>query len=56
MCSSDLLISSYHLSKTNLDYEKEAWYDTILENGRKITFQPELIRVFRAMSNYTIII
>lgn len=54
LTSDGYLISSYHLSKTNLDYEKEAWYDTILENGRKITFQPELIRVFRAMSNYTI--
>lgn len=54
LTSDGYLISSYHLSKTNLDYEKESWYDTILENGRKITFQPELIRVFRAMSNYTI--
>ncbi len=48
------LIGSYNISKTNLDYEKEAWYGEILENGRKITFQPELIQFFQAMSNYTI--
>ena len=45
------LIGSYNISKTNLDYEKEAWYGEILENGRKITFQPELIQFFQAMSN-----
>lgn len=48
------LIGSYNISRTNLDYEKEAWYGEILENGRKITFQPELIQFFQAMSNYTI--
>lgn len=54
LTSDGYLISSYNIGKTSLDYEEEAWYREILENGRKVTFQPELIRFFRSMSNHTI--
>lgn len=54
LTSNGYLISSYNLDKTNIDYENEEWYTSILKNGRKITFQPELIQFFQYMSNYTI--
>lgn len=34
LTSDGYLISSYNIGKTSLDYEEEAWYREILENGR----------------------
>ena len=53
LTNSGYLIGSHNLSKTSLDYEKEAWYQEIVKNGRKTTFCQELAAFFREMTVVT---
>ena len=44
------MIGSYTLSKTETNYEKEQWYQEILENGRKITYSTGIETMFQEMT------
>ena len=46
------MIGSYTLSRTETNYEKEQWYQEILENGRKITCSTDIGTIFQEMTIY----
>ena len=46
------MIGSYTLSRTETNYEKEQWYQEILENGRKITCSADIGTIFQEMTIY----
>ena len=46
------MIGSYTLSRTETNYEKEQWYQEILENGRKITCSANIGTIFQEMTIY----
>ena len=46
------VIGSYTLSKTETDYEKEQWYQEVLENGRKTTYSTGIGEIFQEMTIY----
>ena len=46
------MIGSYTLSRTETNYEKEQWYQEILENGRKITCSTGIGTIFQEMTIY----
>lgn len=44
------MIGSYTLSRTETNYEKEQWYQEILENGRKTTYSTGIETMFQEMT------
>lgn len=54
LTDSGYLIGAHNLSMAQLDYRQQDWYQNVLANGRKVTFQTEISQLFREMQNYTV--
>ncbi len=54
LTKSKYLIGSHNLSKTKINFETQNWYNSILKNGRKVTFSTDLLSLFSEMTNIKI--